>query len=68
VDNPNTWTGGGTYRTGAAGPDGNKISVGCLVRVEGNGQGKFRVTARTLHPLCSKALKNVVCAGIAAAV
>jgi len=67
VDNANTWTGGGTYRTGAATPDGaSKISVGCLVRVEGNGQGKFRVTARTMHPLCSAALKSVVCAGISA--
>jgi hypothetical protein len=67
VDNANTWTGAGTFRTGALAQDGvTKISVGCLVRVEGNGQGKYRVTARTLHPLCSQAVKSVVCAGIKA--
>jgi len=59
---PTPWTvsGAATFRTGAKDMNGNNINVGCLVRVEANPKANaFRVTTRTLHPLCSKAIKNV---------
>jgi AP-2 complex subunit alpha len=59
---PTPWTvsGAATFRTGALDMNGNNINVGCLVRVEANPRANaFRVTTRTLHPLCSKAIKNV---------
>jgi AP-2 complex subunit alpha len=64
---PTPWTvsGAATFRTGAKDVNGNNINVGCLVRVEANPQaGAFRVTTRTLHPLCSKAVKNVALVSI----
>jgi AP-2 complex subunit alpha len=64
---PTPWTvsGAATFRTGAKDMNGNNINVGCLVRVEANPQaGAFRVTTRTLHPLCSKAVKNVAMVSI----
>jgi AP-2 complex subunit alpha len=64
---PTPWTvsGAATFRTGAKDVNGNNINVGCLVRVEANPQaGAFRVTTRTLHPLCSKAIKNVALVSI----
>lgn len=64
---PTPWTvsGAATFRTGAKDLNGNTINVGCLVRVEANPQaGAFRVTTRTLHPLCSKAVKNVALVSI----
>ena len=59
---PTPWTvsGAATFRTGAKDMNGNNINVGCLVRVEANPKANaFRVSTRTLHPLCSKAIKNV---------
>lgn len=64
---PTPWTvsGAATFRTGAKDVNGNNINVGCLVRVEANPQaGAFRVTTRTLHPLCSRAIKNVALVSI----
>lgn len=64
---PTPWTisGAATFRTGSKDKNGNNINVGCLVRVEANPQaGAFRVTTRTLHPLCSKAVKNVALVSI----
>ncbi|KAL7567791.1 hypothetical protein ACA910_000543 [Epithemia clementina (nom. ined.)] len=64
---PTPWTvsGAATFRTGAKDMNGNNINVGCLVRVEANPQaGAFRVTTRTLHPLCSTAVKNVALVSI----
>ena len=62
---PNTLSGAATFRSGAKDQNGNPITVGCLLRIEANmGAGAFRVTARTLHPTCSKAVKNVVVATI----
>lgn len=62
---PWTVSGAATFRTGAKDNQGNTINVGCLVRVEANSQaGMFRVTTRTLHPLCSKAVKNVALVSI----
>eukprot|EP00571_Detonula_confervacea_P014705 CAMPEP_0172297618 /NCGR_PEP_ID=MMETSP1058-20130122/569_1 /TAXON_ID=83371 /ORGANISM="Detonula confervacea, Strain CCMP 353" /LENGTH=1006 /DNA_ID=CAMNT_0013006787 /DNA_START=1496 /DNA_END=4516 /DNA_ORIENTATION=+ len=64
---PTPWTvsGAATFRTGAKDANGNNINVGCLVRVEANPKANaFRVTTRTLHPLCSKAVKNVALVSI----
>jgi len=64
---PTPWTvsGAATFRTGAKDANGNNINVGCLVRVEANPKANaFRVTTRTLHPLCSKAIKNVALVSI----
>ena len=64
---PTPWTvsGAATFRTGAKDPNGNNINVGCLVRVEANPQaGAYRVTTRTLHPICSRAVKNVAIVSI----
>mmetsp|Transcript_12726 Transcript_12726/g.30905 ORF Transcript_12726/g.30905 Transcript_12726/m.30905 type:complete len:983 (+) Transcript_12726:177-3125(+) len=64
---PTPWTvsGAATFRTGSKDVNGNNINVGCLVRVEANPQaGAFRVTTRTLHPLCSRAIKNVALVSI----
>ena len=64
---PTLWTvsGAATFRTGAKDANGNNINVGCLVRVEANPKANaFRVTTRTLHPLCSKAIKNVALVSI----
>lgn len=64
---PTPWTisGAATFRTGSKDKNGNNINVGCLVRVEANPQARaFRVTTRTLHPICSKAVKNVALVSI----
>lgn len=64
---PTPWTvsGAATFRTGSKDKNGNHINVGCLFRVEANPQARaFRVTTRTLHPLCSKAVKNVALVSI----
>lgn len=64
---PTPWTvsGAATFRTGSKDKNGNNINVGCLVRVEANPQARaFRVTTRTLHPLCSRAVKNVALVSI----
>jgi AP-2 complex subunit alpha len=64
---PTPWTvsGAATFRTASKDKNGNNINVGCLVRVEANPQARaFRVTTRTLHPLCSKAVKNVALVSI----
>jgi len=64
---PTPWTvsGAATFRTGAKDLNGNNINVGCLVRVEANADaGVYRVTTRTLHPICSKAVKNVALVSI----
>lgn len=46
-----------SLRTGALGPNGEKISVGCLVKIEMNVQSNaVRVTARTLHPAATTAV------------
>ncbi|GMI17290.1 hypothetical protein TrLO_g662 [Triparma laevis f. longispina] len=60
VDSPTTCSGCGTMKTGAKDGQGNPISVGCLVRIEANAD-KFRVTARTLHPVVSQGVKETFC-------
>lgn len=49
--------GASSLKTGAAGPNGDKISVGCLVKIEMNVQrNAVRLTARTLHPAATAAI------------
>merc|ERR1712070_157476 len=51
----------GTFRTGTVAPNGTKISVGCLIRLEANPQATaFRLTVRAVHAKVSVALKNVI--------
>ena len=51
----------GSLRTGTAGPDGSKISVGALVRIEVNAQVRaVRVTARAVHGTVAAALVNTI--------
>lgn len=52
--------GGATLRTGAAAPGGgpnDKVSVGCLIKIEMNVQANaLRVTTRTIHPSSTTAI------------
>jgi hypothetical protein len=49
--------GASSLKTGATGPNGDKISVGCLVKIEMNVQSNaIRLTARTLHPAATSAI------------
>lgn len=51
----------GSLRTGTVGPDGSKISVGALVRIEINVQARaVRVTARAVHGTVAAALVNTI--------
>ena len=44
-------------RTGALTPAGEKISIGCLVKIEMNVQaGAIRMTTRTVHQAASSAM------------
>jgi hypothetical protein len=46
-----------SLRTGTLAPSGEKISIGCLAKVEMNVQtNAMRVTVRTLHPAATAAL------------
>lgn len=48
-----------TFRTGTAAPTGDKISVGCLARIEGNPMtNSYRITVRAVHRDISVAAKN----------
>lgn len=49
----------GTFRTGATAPSGDKLSVGCLVRVEANPTANaYRITVRAVHRDVSVTTKN----------
>jgi hypothetical protein len=49
--------GASSLRTGALTPTGEKINIGCLVKIEMNVQSNaIRVTARTLHPAATTAV------------
>jgi AP-2 complex subunit alpha len=51
----------GSFRTATAGPDGSKISVGALLRIEINPQVRaIRVTSRAVHGTVAAALVNTV--------
>ncbi|RYG69674.1 hypothetical protein EON64_02140 [archaeon] len=49
--------GAASLKTGARAPNGDKINVGSLVKLEMNVQANaMRVTVRTVHPAASSAL------------
>jgi hypothetical protein len=49
--------GAASLRTGAVKPSGEKVTVGCLAKIEMNVQANaMRVTVRTTHPAASTAL------------
>jgi AP-2 complex subunit alpha len=49
--------GASSLKTGAPGPNNEKVSVGCLVKIEMNVQSNaIRLTARTLHPAATIAV------------
>lgn len=49
--------GAASLRTGALGPNGEKISVGCMIKIEINvAANAVRATCRTLHPAATSAL------------
>ena len=49
----------GTFRTGTAGANGQRVSVGCLVKLDANGSS-WRLTVRAVHGKISAALRNVI--------
>jgi AP-2 complex subunit alpha len=51
-------SGAATYRTGAVGPNGDKLSVGCLVRLEASDGNAYRIRVRAVHRDVSVATKN----------
>jgi AP-2 complex subunit alpha len=66
IDNANTVSCVGVFRTGAKAANGSPLSVGCMMRLECNQQSlKYRITVNALHPDVGMALKNVVCQQLA---
>lgn len=57
--NPLQATCAGTFRTGAIAPNGQKVSVGVLVKLDVAGD-QYRLTVRAVHGKISTALKNVI--------
>ncbi|KAL7998096.1 putative adaptor protein complex AP-2, alpha subunit [Plasmopara halstedii] len=53
-----TLLGASTFRTGAVSPNGDKISVGCLVRLEAGDDNTYRIRVRAVHQDVSLATKN----------
>eukprot|EP00943_MAST-04B_sp_MAST-4B-sp1_P003614 g3614.t1 len=61
VDNQNSISCCGVFRTGAKTNTGNPVSVGCMMRLECNSQSlKYRITVKALHNDVGIALKNIV--------
>lgn len=52
--------GAASLRTGAKSPNGDKISVGSLVRLELIDSHTVRVTCRTVYPAASQALMDCI--------
>ena len=53
--------GASTLRTGALSPSGEKLSVGCMVKIEMNVQANaLRVTLRSVHPAATAAILQTV--------
>lgn len=53
--------GAASLRTGAKSPNGEKISVGCLVKIEMNIQSNaLRVTLRTVHAAATTAVMDSI--------
>ena len=58
VDNQNSISCCGVFRTGAKTNTGSAVSVGCMMRLECNPQSlKYRITVRALHKDVGMALK-----------
>ncbi|RLN31355.1 hypothetical protein BBJ28_00016806 [Nothophytophthora sp. Chile5] len=51
-------SGAATFRTGAVGPSGDKLSVGCLVRLEAGDGNSYRIQVRAVHRDVSVGTKN----------
>ncbi|KAF4319644.1 hypothetical protein BBO99_00006029 [Phytophthora kernoviae] len=51
-------SGAATFRTGAVGPNGDKLSVGCLVRLEASDSNSYRIRVRAVHRDVSIATKS----------
>lgn len=61
LDNEKTYTGSCTFVTGTVGPDGKALSIGVLMRLEGDpSQNKFRVTVRSTHPTISTGVSKLI--------
>ena len=61
LDNQNSISCCGVFRTGQKTPTGNPVSVGCMMRLECNPQSlKYRITVKALHNDVGVALKNIV--------
>jgi AP-2 complex subunit alpha len=61
LDNQNSISCCGVFRTGQKTPTGNPVSVGCMMRLECNPQSlKYRITVKALHDDVGVALKNIV--------
>jgi len=59
LDNDKTFTGSSTFITGTVGAEGKPVSVGALMRLEGDpNTNKFRITVRATHPVVSAAFKD----------
>ncbi len=53
--------GAATLRTGAIAANGEKLSVGCMVKIEMNVQANaMRVTLRSVHPAATQAILQAV--------
>lgn len=53
--------GAATLRTGAVSASGEKLSVGCMAKIEMNVQANaIRVTLRTVHPAATQAIMQSV--------
>ncbi|CAN0501418.1 unnamed protein product, partial [Laminaria digitata] len=51
----------GTFRTGSSTPEGNRISLGAMLRLEVDPpNGMFRVSVRAVHATVTLALCNVL--------
>jgi hypothetical protein len=61
LDNELTVTGSCSFRSAAAGGEGQPAVIGAMVRLEADvAQNRFRVTVRAKHATISQALKNVL--------
>lgn len=61
LDTAMTVTGCLSFRTGTAGPDGQPIAVGAMLRLEADGKsGMFRVTIRAKNAVVAKSLMTCI--------
>ena len=61
LDGDTSVTGCCSFRTNRAGPDGNLIAIGALMRLEADpSTNRFRITVRAKHPKIAQAIKNII--------